>query len=52
MESVIKIDEKIVKQIAKQIVMIEKNNLKTKELSDSQMITKIKKIIEGEVEVE
>ena len=32
MESVIKIDEKIVKQIAKQIVMIEKNNLKTKEL--------------------
>ena len=34
MESVIKIDEKIVKQIAKQIVMIEKNNLKTKELSD------------------
>jgi hypothetical protein len=52
MKSVIKIDEKIVKQIAKQIVMIEKNNLKTKELSDSQMITEIKKIIEGEVEVE
>ena len=52
MESVIKIDEKIVKQIAKQIVMIEKNNLKTKELSDSQKITEIKKIIEGEVEVE
>ena len=52
MESVIKIDEKIVKQIAKQIVMIEKNNLKTKELSDSQMITEIKKIIEAEMEVE
>ena len=45
MESVVKTDEKIVKLIARQVTILERNNLKTKELSDAQIVAEIKKII-------
>lgn len=52
MESVIKTDEKIVNLIARQVTILERNNLKTKEFSDAQMVAEIKKIIEKEVKVD
>lgn len=52
MENVIKIDEKIVENIAKQIAILERNNLKTKELTDARMVMEIKKIIEKEVKID
>lgn len=52
MESVIKTDDKIVKIIARQVAILERNNLKTKELSDAQIVAEIKKIIESEVKVD
>ena len=51
-ESVVKTDEKIVKLIARQVTILERNNLKTKELSDAQIVAEIKKIIENEVKVD
>jgi hypothetical protein len=52
MESVVKTDEKIVKLIARQVTILERNNLKTRELSDAQIVAEIKKIIENEVKVD
>lgn len=52
MENVVKTDEKIIGIIAKQVAILERNNLKTKELSDSQIVAEIKKIIEKEVKVD
>lgn len=52
MESVIKTEEKVIENIAKQVAILERNNLKTKELSDAQMVAEIKKIIEKEVRID
>lgn len=46
----VQIDEKASQRIMKRIVILEKSNLKTKRYNDSEMIKKIKKIIEEEVE--
>ncbi|WP_300343522.1 hypothetical protein [Fusobacterium sp.] len=52
MENAIKIDEKIVEKIAKKTVILEKGNLKTRELTDAKIVLEIKKIIEEEVEID
>ena len=52
MEGVIKIDEEILNGIIKAIINLERENLKTKDLTDSKIVNKIKEIIEERVEVE
>ncbi len=49
-EQNIEIDEKVIKRLENKIIIQESYNLRTKELSDSQMIAKIKKMIEEEVQ--
>lgn len=49
MENVVKIDKRVLEKIKRRIIVIEKENLATKELKDSQMLEEIKKIIEEEV---
>lgn len=44
----VEIDMRKVKRMIVQIIGIERNNAKTKEANDSEMITKIQKIIEEE----
>jgi hypothetical protein len=46
----IQIDEQTAQRIMKRIIILEKSNLKTKRYNDSEMIKKIKKFIEEEVE--
>lgn len=50
--SSINIDESVLEKIIKEIIIIERENLKTNELSDSKMVATIKKIIENEVELD
>ena len=52
MESVIKIDEEILNGIIKAIINLERENLKTKDLTDPKIVNKIKEIIEERLEVE
>lgn len=51
MESVIKIDEKVLNSIVKSIISLERDNLKTKDLTEQKIVNKIKEIIEEKVEV-
>lgn len=46
----ITIDDKKVKNILRKIIIEERRNVSFKEISDSEMVKKIKKIIEEEVE--
>lgn len=46
----ITIDDKKVKNILRKIIIEERRNVSSKEISDSEMVKKIKKIIEEEVE--
>ena len=50
MKKSVDIDEKSVSLLSKKIILLEKNNLKTKEYSYSQIVKKIMKMIEEEVE--
>lgn len=43
------IDQKKLKRMMSRIILLEKQNVKTKSCSDTEMITKIQKIIEEEV---
>lgn len=46
----IKIDEKKARRLLKKLILMEKNNIRTKQSSDLDMVKKIKKMIEEEVE--
>lgn len=46
----IKIDEKKAQRLLKKLILMEKNNLMSKQFSDVEMVKKIKKMIEEEVE--
>ena len=46
----IKTDQKIINRLLKKIIVLEKNNLKTKEYSYGPIVKKIKAMIEEEVE--
>ena len=46
----IKIDQKVVNLLLRKIILLEKKNLKTKEYGYGQIVKKIKKMIEEEVE--
>ena len=46
----ITIEDKKVKNILRKIIIEERRNVSSKEISDSEMVKKIKKIIEEEVE--
>lgn len=46
----VQIDEKKVERMLRKIIIMEKQNIKTKQFNDSEMVKKIKKIIEEEVE--
>lgn len=46
----IQIDKKKAERMLKRIIILEKNNLRTKQYNDAEMVKKIKKIIEEEVE--
>lgn len=52
MKNVIKIDKKTLEKIKRRILILEKENLATKELNNPQMAREIKKIIEEEVELD
>lgn len=43
------INDKAIELLKKKIILLEGNNIKTKQLSDAQMIKKIKSMIEEEV---
>ena len=45
----IEIDERKLRRMLMAIVLMEKKNSKTKQFSDSEMVSKIQKIIEEEV---
>ncbi len=49
-EQNIEIDEKVIKRLEYKIIAQESYNLRTKELSDAQMVAKIKKMIEEELQ--
>ena len=44
------IDEKKASRLLKKLIILEKNNIRTKQFNDSEMVKKIKKMIEEEVE--
>lgn len=46
----IKIDEKVIERLKRKIIIKENMNLKTRELSDPQMVNWIKKKIEEEAQ--
>jgi len=46
----INIDQRIINRLLKKIIILEKNNLKTKEYSYGLIVKKIKAMIEEEVE--
>lgn len=46
----IQIDEKIAQRLLRKLIMMEKRNLMLKQFSDPEMVKKIKKMIEEEVE--
>lgn len=46
----IQIDEKKAKRLLQKLIIMEKINNRTKQLNDSEMVKKIKKVIEEEVE--
>ena len=46
----IKVDEKKVKTLIRRIIIAERNNIKSEEKNDTQMVNAIKKMIEEEVE--
>lgn len=49
-KKIIKVDNEKVKLLLKKLIIMEKTNLKTKQFNDSEMVKKIKKTIEEEVE--
>lgn len=46
----IEVDEKAVKRLKEKIVLLESRNINTKQLSDQQMVKKIKDMIEEEAQ--
>ncbi len=46
----IKINEDRANRLLKKLIIIERNNIKTKQFNDAEMVKKIKKMIEEEVE--
>lgn len=46
----IKIDEDKANRLLKKLIIMEKNNIRTKQFNDAEMVKKIKKAIEEEVE--
>ena len=46
----IEVDDKKAQRILQKIIVIENNNIKRKDLNDGEMVKKIKKLIEEEVE--
>ncbi|MCR8938057.1 hypothetical protein O0555_11920 [Brevibacillus laterosporus] len=46
----IRIDENKAERLLKKIIIMEKQNLRTKQYNDAEMVRKIKKAIEEEVE--
>ncbi|MBS4029851.1 MAG: hypothetical protein KGZ63_00255 [Clostridiales bacterium] len=46
----IQIDEKKAQRLLQKLIIMEKNNIKTKQYNDGEMVKKIKKAIEEEVE--
>lgn len=46
----IEIDEKVAKRLLYKLIILEKNNIKTKQYSDPDMTKKIKKMIEEDTE--
>lgn len=49
-ENRIEIDEKKAERLLRKIVIMEKQNIRTKQFNDAEMVRKIKKTIEEEVE--
>ncbi|MED1872047.1 hypothetical protein [Brevibacillus borstelensis] len=49
-EKMIYIDEKKAERLLKKIIIMEKQNLRTKQYNDAEMVRRIKKAIEEEVE--
>lgn len=49
-ETHIQIDEKKAERLLKKIIIMEKQNLRTKQYNDGEMVKRIKKAIEEEVE--
>lgn len=52
MENIINLEGEVLEKIIKKIIKIEKDNLKTKDLTDQKIVNKLKEIIEETVEVE
>lgn len=46
----IQIDNKKVERLLKKLIIMEKQNIRTKQLNDAEMVRKIKKAIEEEAE--
>lgn len=46
----IDVDEKVIKRLKEKIVLLESRNINTKQLSDPQMVKKIKDMIEEEAQ--
>lgn len=46
----IDVDEKKVEKLLKRLIVMEKQNLRTKQFNNTEMVKKIKKMIEEEVE--
>ena len=46
----IKVDEKKAQRLLQKLIMMEKKNIMSKQFGDSEMVKKIKKMIEEEVE--
>lgn len=49
-ENQIEIDEKKAERLLRKIIIMEKQNLRTKQYNDAEMVRRIKKAIEEEVE--
>jgi len=46
----IEVDEKIASRLLYKLILLEKNNIRSKQLGDPEMIKKIKKMIEEDTE--
>lgn len=46
----IEIDEKVAKRLLYKLIILEKNNIRTKQYSDPDMVKKIKKMIEEDTQ--